>query len=147
MPFSAPRAARTEGIVPVQNGGSVRFSYMRCGHQAVIYLVPAAPAADDRRSPLKEHRIACEATNADRAPGAGPAIPDPEVTFPNAGAVQHVKRAGSQSGMSSGLLTTTPKRSPIAARLAACSAAAGTGAPSGPGRSLVAVALATTVGW
>ena len=55
--------------------------------------------------------------------------------------------AGSQSGMSSGLLTTTPKRSPIAARLAACSAAAGTGAPSGPGSSLVAVALATTVGW
>ena len=53
----------------------------------------------------------------------------------------------SQSGMSSGLLTTTPKRSPIAARLAACSAAAGTGTPLGPGSCLVAVALATTVGW
>ena len=73
--------------------------------------------------------------------------PAGKVTVPDTGVVVQVMRAGCQSGMSSGLLTTTPNRSPIAARLAACSAAAGTGAPSGPGSSLVAVALATTVGW
>ena len=87
------------------------------------------------------------ATNADRVQGAGPALPIRKVIFPNARMVRHVKWVGSQSGMSSGLLTTTPNRSPIAARLAACSAAAGTGTPSGPGSCLVAVALATTVGW
>jgi hypothetical protein len=36
-----------------QIGGSVRFSYMRSGHQAVIYLVPPAPAADDREITLE----------------------------------------------------------------------------------------------
>ena len=51
-----------------------------------------------------------------------------------------------QSGTDCTSVTTTPNRSAIDARLAACNAAASTTRPSMPGRSRVAVAPATTVG-
>ena len=114
----------------------------------MIYLVPPVPAAGGRETTREggSGSLLRPRTQIDlRVPVLR--SPTRKVTFPNARTVRHVKSAGSQSGMSSGLLTTTPNRSPIAARLAACSAAAGTGTPSGPGSCLVAVALATTVGW
>ena len=114
----------------------------------MIYLAPPAPAADGREITFEGGRTACRGNERRSSSGRRSCAPPiRKVTFPNARTVQHVKWVGSQSGMSSGLLTTTPNRSPIAARLAACSAAAGTGTPSGPGSCLVAVALATTVGW
>ena len=108
----------------------------------MTYLVPLVPAADDREITLERAPDRLRG-NERRSSSAGPVLRSrtQKVTFPKG--VCPAREAGrSQSGMSSGLLTTTPKRSPIAARLAACSAATGTGAPSGPGSSLVAVALA-----